>query len=315
MKKLSVGLVAALAACSTSPAGLPSAGTSSPASTSTTTSIAPSPSRSEETGGREQIRFPGPDVAVPPTARGMARALLKVSVQLPQAIDEWLDGGGVRLSRAGRRIALGGLWQQKLYRSLVVRERLRAAVLRRVPSWLARRIRRYVHAGAGLRALASPVKPPVRLKTTPPTPHRALRRFYRAGARRFDVPWYVLASVNFVESKFGRLLGPSSAGARGPMQFIPATWDAYGNGGNIMDPRDSIIAAARYLSASGAPEDMRGALLAYNHSSAYVDAILIYAREMRRDPRNFYALYFWQVFVRTTRGDMQLTGPGRDRRG
>jgi membrane-bound lytic murein transglycosylase B len=123
----------------------------------------------------------------------------------------------------------------------------------------------------------------------------------------------VLASVNFVESKFGRLLGPSSAGAQGPMQFIPSTWDAYGNGGDINDPHDAIVAAARYLNASGAPEDMRGALHAYNRSWAYVDAILIYAREIKRDPRNFLSYYFWQVYVRTTEGDMQLTGPGRDR--
>ena len=98
------------------------------------------------------------------------------------------------------------------------------------------------------------------------------------------------------------------------MQFMPATWDAYGNGGDIMDPRDSILGAARYLRASGAPGDMRGALFAYNRSYAYVDAIQIYAREIKRDPRNFYAYYFWQVFVRTTKGDVQLTGPGRDNR-
>ena len=41
----------------------------------------------------------------------------------------------------------------------------------------------------------------------------------------------------------------------------------------VMDPRDAIPAAARYLAASGAPEDMRGALYAYNRSYAYVDAV------------------------------------------
>jgi hypothetical protein len=243
----------------------------------------------------------------------MTRALMKVTNDLPKAIDQWLDNGGRRLSPAGHRVALGALWQQKLYRVLVAREGLRNRVIARTPPWLAGRIRKHVKAGGGLRALASPLEPPIRLKTTPPTPHRALRRYYKKGQRLFDVPWYILASVNFVESKFGRLLGPSSAGAQGPMQFIPSTWDAYGNGGDINDPHDAIVAAARYLNASGAPERMRDALFAYNHSTAYVDAILIYAREIKRDPRNFLSYYFWQVFVRTTEGDMQLTGPGRDR--
>ena len=124
--------------------------------------------------------------------------------------------------------------------------------------------------------------------------------------------WEVLAAVNLVETRMGRLTGPSPAGARGPMQFIPSTWDIYGRG-DIMDPHDSILAAARYLDAAGAPEDMRGALFAYNNADAYVDAIVTYAREMMRDERAFYSYYFWQVFVLTTKGDLQLTGPGAAR--
>ncbi|HWL66263.1 MAG TPA: lytic transglycosylase domain-containing protein, partial [Actinomycetota bacterium] len=133
------------------------------------------------------------------------------------------------------------------------------------------------------------------------------------GERRFDVPWEVLAAVNAVETRFGRILGPSSAGALGPMQFMPATWEQYGAGGDIMDPHDSIIAAARYLSASGAPERMDDALFAYNRSNHYVDAILGYANQIMRDPRYYYTYYFWEVFLRTTKGDVQYTGPGRDR--
>lgn len=270
------------------------------------------PLETPDPADKPTFTFPGPDVRPPRRPGPLARAIQDVTLDLPRAIDQWLDGGGVRLSRAGHNIALGGLWQQKLYRHLIVHPRLRAKVLRRVPAWLDRRIQRHVKAGAGLRSLASPVDPPVRVKTYPPTPHRKLIRLYRLGQRRFGVPWYVLASVNFVETKFARLLGPSSAGAMGPMQFMPATWDAYGNGGDINDPHDSIMAAARYLRASGAPGNMRGALFAYNRSTAYVDAILAYAREMKRDPRTMYAYYFWQVFYRTTAGDLQLTGPGRD---
>ena len=44
------------------------------------------------------------------------------------------------------------------------------------------------------------------------------------------------------------------AGAQGPMAvLIPATWRAYGMGGDVRDPRDAIMGAADYLRASGAP--------------------------------------------------------------
>jgi membrane-bound lytic murein transglycosylase B len=168
-----------------------------------------------------------------------------------------------------------------------------------------------VDAGAGLRALASPIEPPVRMRVTPVDAHVILTRAYKRASRRYDIPVEILASLNFVESKFGRFMGPSSAGAKGPMQFMPATWDIYGEG-DIWDPRAAIMAAARYLNASGAPRDMNGALWVYNHSDAYVKAIRTYAAEIEKRPHSFYSYYFWQVFVRTTEGDVQLTGPGRD---
>ena len=93
------------------------------------------------------------------------------------------------------------------------------------------------------------------------------------------------------------------------MQFIPSTWAAYGMGGNIHDPHDAIMGAANYLRASGAPRNYRRALYAYNNSTLYVDAVLRYARRIRRDERDLLALYSWQVYVRTESGDRRLTGP------
>ena len=67
----------------------------------------------------------------------------------------------------------------------------------------------------------------------------------------------VLAAINKIETGFGQNLGPSSAGAYGWMQFMPATWAAYGvdadrdGGRDPADPDDAIHAAARYLRASG----------------------------------------------------------------
>jgi len=257
------------------------------------------------------ISFPHPDKRVPRKPPRLAEQLRKNETKLERAIDMWLDRGGRRLAPAGRRVALGALWQQKMFRVLTKNGELARRVTRRVPRWLARKIDAHVEAGAGLRALGSPIEPPVRMRVTPVDPHHKLRRYYRKAGRRYDIPVEILASLNFVESKFGRFMGPSSAGAEGPMQFMPGTWAIYGDG-NVWNPHDAIMAAARYLSASGAPERMNDSLHAYNRSWAYVKAIRTYAEEMKKRPHSFFSYYFWQVFVATTKGDVQLTGPGQD---
>jgi len=87
---------------------------------------------------------------------------------------------------------------------------------------------------------------------------------------------FVLAAINKIETDFGRNVAVSSAGALGWMQFMPATWAAYGVDGNgdgrrdPTDPEDAIPAAARYLAASGAPGDWGAAIFAYNHAGWYV---------------------------------------------
>ena len=267
----------------------------------------PSPARSStETaaGVRASARLPH-------TAGALARELERVDQELKERLDQWVPSKKTRRSEEWHDLLLLGLRAQKIYRKLVTHERLARRVERRVGKTLAWKVHANVRAGRGLRALTTPLEPPIRMKTKRPASPRKLLRFYKAARRRFGIPWPILASLNFVESKFGRLNGPSSAGALGPMQFMPATWDVYGRG-DIMDPRDSIMAAARYLRASGAPGRMRDALYAYNHSWAYVDAIQIYARQIKHDTRNYYGYYLYQVFVRTTEGDVQLTGPGSD---
>ena len=111
----------------------------------------------------------------------------------------------------------------------------------------------------------------------------------------FHVRWQTLAAVHLIESAFGRVVNRSSAGAQGPMQFMPATWRAYGLGGDVHSPRDAILGAAHYLHRSGAPGDERRALFAYNRSTLYVDAVLAYARAMTVDPLGFAAYYAWEA--------------------
>jgi membrane-bound lytic murein transglycosylase B len=146
-----------------------------------------------------------------------------------------------------------------------------------------------------------------RVRVAPPRPPAELLRHYRDAQRRFGVGWHVLAAINFVETGFGKLRNESTAGARGPMQFMPATWRAYGMGGDVRDPRDAIMGAANYLRASGAPRDYRRALYAYNPTPLYVDAVRRYARRIAADPRALYAFHAWSVWW----GAERVTGPGR----
>lgn len=117
--------------------------------------------------------------------------------------------------------------------------------------------------------------------------------YYRAAGARHGIDWTYLASINYVESDFGRVLGPSSAGALGPMQFMPATWSDYGAGGDVMSPRDSIEAAARYLRAMGGPANMDRAIYRYNNDTDYVDSIQGFAGAFRADPGWVDRLYYW----------------------
>ncbi|HEX2273982.1 MAG TPA: lytic transglycosylase domain-containing protein [Acidimicrobiales bacterium] len=96
------------------------------------------------------------------------------------------------------------------------------------------------------------------------------------------LPADVLVAIGEVETLLGRYLGPSSAGARGPMQFLPATWSAYGTDGDgdgtadVMNPRDALHSAARLLCANGGAEPgrLRSALWNYNHSTDYVERVV-----------------------------------------
>jgi len=81
----------------------------------------------------------------------------------------------------------------------------------------------------------------------------------------------------------------------GPMQFLPGTWANYGQGGNIMDPHDSILAAARYLVHWGAPGNMRQAIFHYNFDYDYVDSVMFFARAYRADPLWLDRMYYWNT--------------------
>jgi hypothetical protein len=105
--------------------------------------------------------------------------------------------------------------------------------------------------------------------------------------------WTVLAAIGQIESGNGANMGPSSAGALGPMQFLPSTWRAWGTDGfgdtgapNIMNPFDAVPSAARMLCSDGAAaggQGLRQAIFDYNHANWYVDEVLTLAGEYARE--------------------------------
>jgi hypothetical protein len=119
-------------------------------------------------------------------------------------------------------------------------------------------------------------------------------QLFQESAARFcpGMSWTVLAAIGQIESGDRSDPGVSSAGAMGPMQFLPSTWaewgiTAFGETGppNILDPFDAVPSAARMLCADGAgtAAGLRGAIFAYNHATWYVNEVLALAGEYAKD--------------------------------
>ena len=249
---------------------------------------------------------PGPRASIPREPAALARKLIDTKTELGRAVDSWRAAGEPRPSR---EVTLDALYDQRIELLLAGRVGLARATLRLAPAGIARRVRTNLTAKRELWRL-TPLTHRRRFRTGPALPPETLLRYYRGAERRFGVRWNVLAAINFVESAFNKLRNNSASGAQGPMQFVPATWRAYGLGGDVRDPHDAILGAANYLRANGAPRDNRRALFHYNPSALYVDAVLRYAREIRTDRLAFYEYYARQVFVRTPSGLRRITGPG-----
>ena len=196
--------------------------------------------------------------------------------------------------------------QQAAYRAIGRHPEWDPIVRPRIPSELVKIYDHNVDARRELGVMGRPKDTLPAWRIVAPTPAAELMGYYRQAESEFGVPWNFLAAINLVETAFGRVAGVSTAGAQGPMQFMPSTFAAFGAGGDINSPRDSIMAAGRYLAANGFAGDRDHALYRYNNSNNYVRAISDYAAVLAADPAGFAGYHRWEVYYLTTAGDVLL---------
>jgi membrane-bound lytic murein transglycosylase B len=205
--------------------------------------------------------------------------------------------------------------QQLVYRELGARPAWDRTVLAGVPRSLRTSVRNNVASRREFRAMHSVLADTLPAwRIVSPAPAEQLLRDYRRGERTYGIGWEYLAAINLVETGMGRIRGTSVAGAQGPMQFLPSTWATWGRG-DIQDPADAIMAAARYLAHDGGARGrLPQALFRYNNSDHYVRGVTLLAQVMERRPRAFYGYYHWDIYYLTARGDVRLpVGYDRDR--
>jgi membrane-bound lytic murein transglycosylase B len=218
-----------------------------------------------------------------------------VSLQSPPAVVRHLHADELALQTAtGARFVAVARDRQLVIRALARRPRDAAAVAKLAPGE-----RDDLDVRRDLIELSAESPPQVGGVTVGPALHAGtIRSFYLEAQRRFGIRWQLLAAINFVESDFGRARTTAKADAQGPMQFEPATWRAYGMGGNVYSEHDAILAAANLLAANGGRTNERAALTHYNRSPLYRDAVLHLAHRMATVSTAFREYYAWKLFLR-----------------
>lgn len=144
-----------------------------------------------------------------------------------------------------------------------------------------------IHPGQKLHVKVGFIQRIATIHTTQFTVHgvpAGLLPVYRAAGKKYGIPWTILAAIHRTETRYctGPIVSP--AGAEGPMQFMPATFEYYavkapGQSGppNINNVDDAIYTCAHMLRANGFTDNPTYALYCYNHSFSYVATVRSYA--------------------------------------
>ncbi len=272
---------------------------SSTTSSTSTTSTAPSSTTTSTVPSTTTTVTPDVFSLEPPSPAGDPTALAEQIAEAEAAIRD--------PTTSELDLARAALAQQVAYRRLGTHPEWDDAVLAALPAELHETVRRHAAARRELRGMHTKLSDTLPAwRIVKPLPADELVTIYREAGETFDIQWTILAAINLVETGAGRIRGTSTAGAQGPMQFLPSTWDAYGAGGDINDTHDAIFGAARYLAANNGATDIDNALFRYNNSPRYVRAVKLYADLIAEHPRAFLGFHLWGVWYLTTEGEVYL---------
>ncbi|AGB23445.1 transglycosylase family protein [Mycobacterium sp. JS623] len=245
----------------------------------------------------DEPREPGPTGAQPRLAADPAQ--LADDLVADEQVLHDPSASGAALVEAARR-------QQAAYRAIGRHPEWDEVTRARIPASMLGVYDLNVDARRQLGTLAHATDTVPAWRIEAPAPAAELLSDYREAESASGVGWNYLAAINLIETRLGRINGVSTAGAQGPMQFMPSTFAAYGEGGDINSPRDSIMAAGRMLAANGFATDRDHAIYRYNNANAYVQAVNDYAAVLAADPTAFTGYYRWEVYYPTTAGDVLL---------
>lgn len=298
---VALALIVALGACTgerpelaaepttTSTLAATTTSTAAPPTTTTTTTLPPGPVDGEPApDGR---RYPG--VATDPAAVADRIVELEMLLRATDTSDPTYGDLAHEQQMHYRHIGRNPEWLITLWA--------------RVPDDLLFTVERHVTARQQISGIPSG-DPPVNVpawEIIDPLPADELLAIYRQASAETGIDWTYLAAINLLESGFGRIRGVSTAGAQGPMQFLPTTWEEVSDG-DINDPYEAIPAAARYLVRRGGPDDMQRALWGYNNTDYYVAAVSAYADLFRDDLANYDAAHAWEIHYSAAIGDLWL---------
>ncbi len=265
--------------------------TSSTAAPTTTTTASPEQQIPDGVPAPNGRRYPG----IPSDPREVAERLVEVETSLRSTPPD--DPLFADLAHE----------QQMLYRHIGRNSEWLPTVGRVVPESLVESVGLQVQGRRSIAGIPGG-NPPVNVpawEIIEPLPADDLLALYQQASADSGIDWAFLAAINLLETGFGRIAGVSTAGAQGPMQFLPTTWEEVSDG-DINDPADAIPAAARYLVRRGGPDDMEKALWGYNNSDSYVAAVSAYAELFRTDIASYYSLHAWEIHYSAAAGDLWL---------